>query len=274
MRLKTWLRVAIRGTYLILHLLLGMLLCSVHRLRRGRCWHLSTAGKAFIQWWMQRLAHLLKLRITLYGKPLTGDVLYVANHISFLDIVVISASVPARFLAKHSVRYWPIVGYLTALSGSLFIRRGQRRELGRTLDTIKQALRDKRPVMIFPEGTTSLGAGVLKFHSGLFQAAIDAQVPVQPLTLHYRREQQPDRIAAYIDKDNLLINLLRLLARPDTEVHLSFTPPVDSHNHTRHSLATFCHARIQQNLAFQLQTSHLHPEIDAYPETTILGECE
>jgi 1-acyl-sn-glycerol-3-phosphate acyltransferase len=274
MKVKALVCATLRGTQFVLQLALGIVLAGIYRLRYGRHWHLTQPGQAIIRWWMQHVTRIIGIHITQYGRPLTAQVLFVSNHISFLDIIVIASVVPVRFLAKHSVRYWPIIGYLTALSGSLFIRRGKHSQLVRTLAAMKQALAKMRPILIFPEGTTSLGTQVLKFHSGLFQAAIDKRVPVQPLSLYYCHRQQPDRLAAYIDQDNFLISLLRLMARPQTEVHLSFTPPVDSDGHTRHSLAAFCHARISQNLQYQLHHSNNPRPFDAPAEFAILGECE
>jgi len=253
MNLSGLMRVAIRGTHFIFHLAKGVTLASACRLRHGQQWHQTKHGQELLITWMQDLSRLLGLHVTLYGRPHEGRVMFVSNHISFLDIVVIASHVPARFLAKHSVRYWPVIGYLTAMTGSLFIRRGKHRQLGLTLTTLVNALSENRPVLVFPEGTTTLGKRVLPFHSGLFQAAIDTGVPLQPVTLHYRYAQQPDRLAAYIDQDNFLVSLLRLMARPTTEVHISFTTPVESSGHTRRSLAAFCQARISQNLAYQLQ---------------------
>lgn len=274
MRIRTVVRATLRGTQFILHLALGSLLIGIYRLGFGKNWHLTEHGQNMIRWWMQMATHLIGIRIFQYGRPLTGNALYISNHISFLDIAVISSVVPVRFLAKHSVRYWPIIGYLTALSGSLFIKRHRRNQLVSTLASITSALTTPRPVLIFPEGTTSLGANVLKFHSGLFQAAIDTKLPIQPLVLHYRRDHVPDRLAAYIDKDNFLLSLLRLMRTPHTEVHLSFTPPVDSDGHTRRSLAAFCHARINQNLQYQLQSADTASPFDDAVEFAILGECK
>lgn len=269
-------RVALRGTRFVLHLGLGLVLASSYRLFRGPHWHLSPAGQTLIHWWMRHSTRIVGIRITQYGQPLRSHTLLVCNHISFLDIVTISSVLPVRFLSKHSVRYWPLIGYLSAISGSLFIERGKHRQLQRSLDALRHALNSARPVLVFPEGTTSLGTEVRPFHSGLFQAAIDRQVPVQALTLHYRHDGQADRLAAYIEKDNFLLNLLRLMARAKTEVHLSFTPPIDSHGHTRRSLAAYCHARISQNLAYQLQHDSDPGARDATTQFDILGvgECE
>jgi len=269
-------RAALRCARFVLHLGLGLVLASAYRLFRGPQWHLSQAGQTMIHWWMRRGTRIIGMRIIQYGQPLQTHALLVCNHISFLDIVTISSVLPARFLSKHSVRYWPFIGYLSAISGSLFIERGKRRQLQRSLEALRQALSLARPVLVFPEGTTSVGKEVLPFHSGLFQAAIDSQVPVQALTLHYRHNERVDRLAAYIENDNFLLNLLRLMARAKTEVHLSFTPPIDSHGHTRRSLAAYCHARISQNLAYQLHHDSDPSEPNAATPFDILGvgECE
>lgn len=274
MKLKALVHAAVRGTQFMLYLSLGIILAIGYRLRYGQHWHLATTGQAIIRWWMQHMTRIVGIRVTQYGRPLTANVMFVANHISFLDILVISAIVPARFLSKHTVRYWPIIGYLTHLSGTLFIERGKPSQLSRTLDALRQALGSGRPMLIFPEGTTSLGTQVLKFHSGLFQAAIDNKVPVQALTLHYRRDDRADRIAAYIDNDNFLLSLLRLMAQDNTEVHIRFSPPIDATDQVRHHLAAQCHTTISRSLQAHLH-SHNHSH-DFYEgvELAILGECE
>lgn len=268
------LRAAMRSTQFLLLLLLGILLASALRLYHGRDWHLQISGQASIRWWMQRMTRLLGIRITQYGTPLTCDVLQVANHISFLDILVISSVVPVRFLSKHSVRYWPIIGYLTQLSGTVFIKRRKRRQVVQALGESTQALRCGRPLLVFPEGTTSLGAQVAKFHSGLFQAAIENAIPVQPLTLHYRRNGTADRYAAYIDQDNFLLSLLRLMAQPSTTVHLRFAAPIDSHGRNRQQLVDLSHARVSADLQWLLQHADNPPGFDLAIALAMPGECE
>lgn len=274
MKLNALVRAAIRGSQFITHLSLGVILGSAYRLRYGRHWHLTVTGQASIRWWAQHMTRIVGIRITQYGRPLSADVMHVANHISYLDILVISSIVPVRFLSKHTLRYWPIVGYLAQLCGTVFIQRAKSSRLSQTLDALRAALRSGRPLLIFPEGTTSLGTEVLKFHSGLFQAAINNKVPVQTLTLHYRRDGRADRIAAYIDKDNFLISLLRLMAQSKTEAHIHFSPPIDSTAHTRQQLAAYCQAHIRHTLNRQLQMSGAGGPFAARTELVILGECQ
>lgn len=267
-------RAAIRSTRLVVHLLAGIFLASCFRLTRGQHWYLQTGGQIIIRWWMRNACRLIGLHINQYGTPVNHNVLLVSNHISFLDILAISSVMPVRFLAKHDIRRWPVIGYLAALSGSLFIERGKRHRLKQSLNTLRLALGQSVPVLIFPEGTTSDGRQVMPFHAGLFQAALDQKTPVQTVTLHYRNQDRTDRLAAYIDNDNFLMNLLRLMSRATTEVHLSFTPPIDTTDHNRRSLATFCQARISQNLAYQLLYHEKQVLMEAGAGFDILDKCQ
>lgn len=235
---------------LCVHLGKGLGLASALRLRHGRDWHITGRGMRTIQRWMDQALRVIGVRVHGYGEPLSAQsVLLVANHISFLDIIVISAFTPARFLSKDTVRYWPLVGQLSQMSGTLFIQRGRRSAISQVLSELKQALRHPRPVVIFPEGTTSLGESVLRFHRGLLQSAVETEVPVQPVALRYLRDGRPDRHAAYIDNDNFVLNLLRLMSLPGSEVHVHFTEPLDSRRHGRQALAQLAHARICEIVA-------------------------
>lgn len=241
-------RAAWRGTFVLLHLLIGMSMASALRLRHGRDWHVAEPGQAMIQWWMQHVTRLLGIRIAQYGQPVGRQVMFTANHVSFLDIIVISSVTPVRFLSKHTIRYWPLVGYMSMISGTLFIRRGRRSIMTRTIDTLRQALHLQRPVVVFPEGTTSLGERVLKFHTGLFQAAIDSSIPVQAIALRYLRNGRPDRIAAYIERDNFLTTLLRIISQPVTHVHLTFCEAIAGHDKSRQQLAQHTHQQVSRVL--------------------------
>jgi lyso-ornithine lipid O-acyltransferase len=244
-----WLRAIGRGVLLSGYFLIGIGRILWMRLRHGPDWYLSAHGMAAIQRWMQRATQLLGLRIRQYNRARAASTLFIANHISFLDIPVLSAIVPVRFLAKHTIRYWPVIGTLTQLSGTVFIERGKRSLIHRTVDSLDMALREPRPVAIFPEGTTGLGDKLKKFHTGLFQAAIDSNTPVQAIALRYIRNGQIDRTAAYIDKDNFVLKILAVMAQPYTEVQIHFCAPlVPSASQSRQQLAQTAHAQIEQIL--------------------------
>ncbi len=190
---------------------------------------------------------LLGIRVAQYGQIDRQPLLYVANHISFLDIIVISALTDVRFLSKYTLRYWPLVGMLASMSGTLFIKRDKRSLIARVVSTLSAALAQSH-IVVFPEGTTSLGNEVKHFHAGLFQAAIDANVPVQPIAIRYLHQGKLDRTAAYIERDNILVTMWRLLERSCTDVHLVFGDTLPGTDQSRQQLAHTAQANIQQQL--------------------------
>lgn len=273
MLVVSWARATLRSLRLMLHLLSGLGKARLCQLRLGNDWHQTAKGQRLIRQWMQTSSRIIGLQITTDGMPLQEQGMMVCNHISFLDILAVSSITPVRFLAKHTVSFWPLIGRLSKISGSLFIKRGSHRQFSRSLINLREALKHPRPVLIFPEGTTTAGVQVLPFHSGLFQAAIDLQVPLQPVVLHYHIKGESDRLAAYIERDNFILNLLRLMAREKTEVNLSFTPPVDSRDYTRRGLSEHCRQRISRHLASQ-QHHHSSQKLDVANKFVIIGECK
>lgn len=227
-----------------------MVLALLCRLRQGRTWYLQPRGMQIIQRWMQQLAYLSGIRISQYGQQQIDAGLLVANHVSFLDIIVLSSITPVRFLSKDVVRYWPVIGWLTTVSGTVYIQRSRRARLGDVLETVASALQHQRPIVVFPEGTTSSGEQVKKFHSGLYQAAIEAQVPVQAMAIRYIRDGKLDRHAAYYGRDNFILKLLRILSLAETYVQVHFCPQIDSADMTRRELSQLT----QQQVASRLNT--------------------
>ncbi len=111
--------------------------------------------------------------------------LIVCNHISWLDIFVINALHPCRFVAKSDIRGWPLIGWLCEHTGTIFIARGKARDVRRIYEGLVKSIHDGERVAFFPEGTTSPQGTVLPFHANLFEAAIEAEVPVQPYAIRY-----------------------------------------------------------------------------------------
>jgi 1-acyl-sn-glycerol-3-phosphate acyltransferase len=144
--------------------------------------------------------------------PVGGGVLVVANHVSWLDPLVIAATVPSRPLAKREVAAWPVVGRLTAASGALFIDRDRLSALPAAVETIANALRAGHTVAAFPEGTTWCGRGMGRFRPAVFQAAVDAGAEIHPVTLRYREGETPSTRPSFVGDDSLLASALRVSA--------------------------------------------------------------
>jgi 1-acyl-sn-glycerol-3-phosphate acyltransferase len=152
-------------------------------------WIASHRKQAIIQLWCRRLLGMLGVETSVQWRHDGGfppNVLIVANHISWLDIFVLNALKPARFVAKAEVRRWPVLGRLSANVGTLFIERERRRGTHIVNAHTVEALARGDLVAVFPEGTTSDGRGLLKFHSSLLQPIVDAKGHVQPIAIRYR----------------------------------------------------------------------------------------
>jgi 1-acyl-sn-glycerol-3-phosphate acyltransferase len=117
--------------------------------------------------------------------PPHGPLLMVSNHISWLDILVLNAAHPSRFVSKADVKGWPLLGSLITGAGTLYIERESRRDAMRVVHHMAERLREGDILTVFPEGTTGDGRELLPFHANLLQAAITANVPVLPLALSF-----------------------------------------------------------------------------------------
>jgi 1-acyl-sn-glycerol-3-phosphate acyltransferase len=124
--------------------------------------------------------------LVIEGQFRSGANLVVCNHVSWLDIAAVHASCSrARFVSKADVRRWPLLGWLIAAVGTLFIERERKRDALRVVHQMASALQAGDVVAVFPEGTTGDGRSLLPFHANLLQAAIATEVPVQPVALRY-----------------------------------------------------------------------------------------
>ncbi|MES9523342.1 lysophospholipid acyltransferase family protein [Streptomyces capoamus] len=162
--------------------------------------------------WCRTIVRAAGVRVRVTGAaPPDGGLLLVANHVSWLDVPLLTAVRPARMLAKSEVGRWPVAGALAARGGALFIERDRLRALPRTVAGIAGALRGGAAVTAFPEGSTWCGRAHGRFRRAVFQAALDAGVPVQPVSLRYRRQDGgPGTAAAFVGEDTLPASLWRV----------------------------------------------------------------
>lgn len=132
--------------------------------------------------WSRQMLDIMGVELVVRGHPpVHGPVLLVANHISWLDIVVMEAAQPARFVSKADVKAWPLLGTLVTGVGTLYIERENRRDAMRVVHQMVESLRAGDVLAVFPEGTTGDGQTLLPFHANLLQAAISANAPVLPV---------------------------------------------------------------------------------------------
>lgn len=136
--------------------------------------------------WSRQMLGIMGVELVVRGvTPERGPLLLVANHISWLDILVMDAAFPARFVSKADVKHWPVLGALITGAGTLYIERENRRDAMRVVHHMAAALKANDTVAVFPEGTTGDGRELLPFHANLIQAAISAHAPVMPVALDF-----------------------------------------------------------------------------------------
>ncbi|MFJ8079323.1 lysophospholipid acyltransferase family protein [Streptomyces sp. NPDC096205] len=186
--------------------------------------------------WIVRAAGV-RVRITGGAAP-TGGLLLVANHISWLDIPLLAAVRPARMLAKREIRQWPVAGAL-ASRGAVFIDRDRLRTLPATVAQLAEVLRAGAAVGVFPEGSTWCGRAQGRFRRAAFQAALDADVPVQPVRIRYRlTDGTPTTRPAFVGDDSLLASVWRVVTTRNVTAEVDVRPAVPSGAHLdRRSLA-------------------------------------
>jgi 1-acyl-sn-glycerol-3-phosphate acyltransferase len=230
-----WLRVIWRTSRLLLHIILGVILVPLVS-RRERSTGEKRTDPYVTSWWHGRVAAILKLEITTSGYPPQPPALIVANHVSWLDIIVLGHLVPTCFLSKDEVRQWPVIGWFASRAGTLFIRRGGG-EASAISSAIGERLAQNGLLTLFPEGTTTDGREVRPFFSRLFAAAIDTGTPIAPVAIRYHVDGEFDPLAPYIDEQSLGQNLLGLLKRRRSQVHVHFAAPVHDRDANRKSLA-------------------------------------
>lgn len=195
--------------------------------------------------WIRRWCRLV-VRVAGVGTRVTGTappaggLLMVANHISWLDIPLLAAVRPARMLAKTEVRGWPVAGKIAARGGTLFIDRDRLRALPDTVRRIAEALRAGGAVVAFPEGSTWCGRAQGRYRRAVFQAALDAGAPVQPVRLRYRfADGRASTAAAFVGEDPLLTSLWRVVSARGLVAEVDLRPPLAPGAHPdRSALAT------------------------------------
>ena len=166
------------------------------------------------------------MRMRRVGTPMRGGVMFVANHVSWIDIVALHSQRMMGFVAKREIAGWPLVGWLAAQGQTIFHHRGSTDSLQEVLGQMVERLRQGRSVGVFPEGRTRGGEEVGPFHARIFLAAVEAQVPVQPVALRYGERGDAQTLVAFGPRESFLANFLRLLGERPRAAEVHFLAPI------------------------------------------------
>ena len=196
--------------------------------------------EAEVQAWARRMLRVLGIELQIRGTPpAQGPLMLVANHISWLDILVMHAARHCRFVAKSEVRHWPLIGTLATGGGTMYVERESRRDAMRVVHRMADCLRAGDILAVFPEGTTSDGTSLLPFHANLIQAAISAGAPVLPVALSFidPATGRTSLSASYIGDDTLVGSLWRTVAGPPITAVVTYGEPQHALGRDRRSWA-------------------------------------
>ena len=200
--------------------------------------------------WARTVLAGLGIELRIEGAQIDSGALLLANHVSWLDILVIASLTPASFVAKSEVRCWPAIGWLAARAETLFLRRASGRSLLEVKNRIAGLLADGRSVAMFPEATTTNGETVLPFRSGMLQAAVDADRPVQAIAIAYRDEQRVLSTAApFVDGTTLCGSIMAVCGAGRITACITIAAPLPPAGRTRKVLARQARGAVAAMLA-------------------------
>jgi 1-acyl-sn-glycerol-3-phosphate acyltransferase len=223
-----WLRYLYRVPLLAWHvaidlpLILLLMLPPWGRIR----WRDEFLEHRVVRLWQAGLMRVFGFRTRRHGTPLPGATMFVANHVSWVDIVALHSQRMMGFVAKREIAGWPLVGWLASRGETIFHQRGSTESLGGVLHEMLARLRAGRSVGAFPEGRTRNGREVGPFHARIFTAAVEAGVPVQPVALRYGSHGDAQRQVAFRAGENFAQNFLRLLGEPTRMAEVCFLAPI------------------------------------------------
>lgn len=203
----------------------------------GRAWSIRTFARGLLA--------VCGVQLKAAGAaPIPAPALLVGNHVSWLDIFVVHALQPVTFIAKSEIRSWPVIGTLVSASGTLFIERGNRAAMPRVIEEAVSRFGRQERVMFFPEGTTSDGTSLLKFHSSLFVLAErQPDLPVVPISIQYSSGR-----TAYVGDMTLLRSMVTILSGPAVQVSLQIRPTLSVEDRRRQVLAEAARESVAQGL--------------------------
>lgn len=245
------LKIAYRLARVFIHLAVGMAYCGalfpwLGRPRRDR----------IVQRWSRQLLAICGVAFEKSpGAPALAHAMIVANHVSWLDIFVINAMHPCRFVAKSEIRQWPMLGWLAEKAGTVFIARGQRRDLRHIFKGLVASLQQGERVAFFPEGTTAPQGALMPFHANFYEAAVDAAVMVQPYALRYVDAAGVLHPAIeFLGDMTFADSMLTILACDSVRAQLICLAPVDAKGAHRRELAASTQAAIGAALGNEIET--------------------
>lgn len=212
-------------------------------------WRLAGRPSPWPRAFLRAAARACGVHVTIVGAPLTRDVFFVANHLSWVDIPILGGAVETVFVAQDKIEDWPLIGWLATLNDTVFVSRTDRAGVAGQIALVRDAIADARPVTLFPEGTTTDGRSLLPFKPSLFAALDPPPRPlmIQPVVLAF---DDAGSSLAWIGVEGGGDNAFRVLSRRGTfHVTVHFLRPFDPAPLDRKGIAAEARRRIAEGLS-------------------------
>jgi lyso-ornithine lipid O-acyltransferase len=191
--------------------------CAFHRSEARRA-----ARAAWLHRASERTLRFFHIKAEAAG-PVPARGLLISNHLSYLDILVLSSLTPAVFVSKHDVKFWPVFGQFAVLGGTVFVDRRRRLQVGEVNDEITAALKQGALVVLFPEGTSSNGQALLPFKSSLLEPATNPAWPMAVAWIHYEIDDgDAGEEVCYWGDHTFFPHMLNLLSKRDVRATVHF----------------------------------------------------
>ncbi len=204
--------------------------------------------------WMDLLAKLLGIKTIVRGNIDRSANLYVSNHVTYFDIIIINRLLPVNFIAKDEISTWPIIGSLASKTGTLFIKRGNNMESDKMIDEMQARFSINNKIIFFPEGKIGNGKVIKKFHSKLFKSIENKNISIQPFAIRYPKDfpkntNYSHEISVKSEKGMMLSLYLDFMMKPQSYVILHFINKVDAQDNDSETLSNLVAGKINKKLS-------------------------
>ena len=216
----------------------------------------------FYKIFFKGLVKIFGIKVNIKGKKSKKNVLFVSNHISYLDIFVLGSSVDGLFVAKSEIDSWPFINKMCALGRTIFVNRNDIIKVKGQMNRITNTLKSGYSVILFPEGTSSDGSKVLPFKTSLLGVIEDKnpeEFYIQPISISYSKldgiplEIKFRPFFAWFGNMDLVSHAWKFLGLGFSEVNVNFHEPKKfSHFKDRKHAAKYCHDKISSQISTEL----------------------
>ena len=223
----------------LLHVLVGLPLALLSFTPPARAIHVGdeNLNAWMIRWWSRWLCRTFGVRIMPGSQLPAPPRLIVANHSSWLDVLVMSSLGHLHFVSKAEIASWPLIGQVASIAGVIFHSRGSSDSLSDAAEALMKAIHSGGHAIIFPEGGVNDAITIRRFHARLFKAAIETGCDIQPVCIRYVRDRAISVETSFRDRESTGNNMLRLLFAPACQAEIMILPAFPPGDYSRRELA-------------------------------------